>query len=667
MVLHTLGQCLIRTAITSITPRADMCFAIGAYLTRQRGTRTSRRVLEAIFWPGVHAADASHRLSELIRKLRRNGVPIHADDAACIWLPRDTVSVDIETLADQPASAIVARDLSILPGYSSLAPPALRDWVDDWRGHLQLNLLDQLMVAADRAIADNQVPAARELAAHALRMDPEHEGARALTLAVSQQSVRASSAYAVDRPPRAVAERVRTSEVNDCKEHDTDTAGHHHSALIGRERELGLLTAHLCEAIDGKVRCMYLSGAPGVGKSRLAHEIALRIRDAGGAATFVRCARHDSSRSFSAFMQLVPRLTALPGAAGCHPSALECLERFSRTAGQAFGDRFHYEPFNVPEAIRSAVVDLVNSVTDEQPLSIVVEDVHWLDAPSWDLLRTIAHTAQQSLFLVCTSRLRWNYQQWGETGAFALLEVGSLARHDARELFLSQLFKHRAHADPPVVDWHVNRSGHNPFFIRELASAWAANRTTFPYPPSLIALIKSRIAALNPCALRVIQAAAILGANSSIELIDAMLAYPTHRLLTAIEELADADLLACGSDEAVEGVACRHDIICQAVLEAIPPPTNQLLHIAAARVLEARRSSGDSVTAVFDSAEHWLAAKRYDEFVASTVNCIKHLLVVGQLDNAVECADNALAHCVSDAARLQILRVRAQTEFTARA
>ena len=131
VVLHALGQCLIRTAITTITPRADMCFALASYLTRERGNRIPRRRLEQLLWPRMRAADASHSLSELIHKLRRKGVVVHRDDASCIWLPREAASIDVESLRSEPATTIASRDLSLLPGYEPRASAAFNDWVDE--------------------------------------------------------------------------------------------------------------------------------------------------------------------------------------------------------------------------------------------------------------------------------------------------------------------------------------------------------------------------------------------------------------------------------------------------------------------------------------------------------------------------------------------------------
>ena len=171
IVLHALGQCLIRTAMATVTPRADMCFALGAYLTRERGNRVPRRLIESLFWPDAHAGVASHCLSELIHKLRRRGFPIQRDGAACIWLPREAVSVDIDNLSSEQPASIASRDLTILPGYSPSASPSFSDWVDDWRGQLQLRVLDEVVTAAERAILAEDWSIALALANQALNLD----------------------------------------------------------------------------------------------------------------------------------------------------------------------------------------------------------------------------------------------------------------------------------------------------------------------------------------------------------------------------------------------------------------------------------------------------------------------------------------------------------------
>ncbi|HEY5087936.1 MAG TPA: helix-turn-helix domain-containing protein, partial [Gemmatimonadaceae bacterium] len=105
-----------------------MCFALASYLTRERGKRVPRRLLEALFWPRMHASDASHSLSELIHKLRRKGLPIQRDDASCIWLPRDAAAIDIESLSAESLETIADRDLSILPGYEPRTSAEFSDW-----------------------------------------------------------------------------------------------------------------------------------------------------------------------------------------------------------------------------------------------------------------------------------------------------------------------------------------------------------------------------------------------------------------------------------------------------------------------------------------------------------------------------------------------------------
>ena len=85
--------------------------------------------------------------------------------------------------------------------------------------------------------------------------------------------------------------------------------------LIGRDGEFAMIAEHMQEVIKGEVRGLFVSGPPGIGKSRIATEIASRFGDSGGVVISVHCARHDSTRGLSGLMQVVPQIIDLPGAA----------------------------------------------------------------------------------------------------------------------------------------------------------------------------------------------------------------------------------------------------------------------------------------------------------------------------------------------------------------
>lgn len=674
VVLHALGQCLIRTAVTTITPRADMCFALASYLTRERGKHVPRRFLETLFWPGVHASDASHSLSELIHKLRRKGVQIERDGAACVWIAREAAAVDIESLSTEPPATIANRDLSILPGYIPRSSAAFNDWVDEWRGQLQLRVLADVVAAISDSTAARNWRLTLALADQALRLDAENEPALLARACAAEQLTRndrpADDAIGPSVLPNRAATRLqegpsstrwRAKQLAPIIDHDTK--------LVGREREMERLCSQGMRSLRGKASSTYLWASAGVGKSRLVRELSAWMRANGAAVCNVSCSRHDGHRPLSAFTQAVPRLQAIPGAAGCAPSTLACLARITQLSSDEPPMNSRDDSTHLSESIRASVIDLIDAVADEQPLLLIVEDVHWIDHASWSLLRTIAAKTQRSVFLVCTSRVRWQSALWGDPDPFVCDELRTLALSDARIHMVNRLQNHQDGAEDRFIDWCVGTSGGNPYFIEELASFWIATGEQYTAPPSLVALTEARLACLKPDALRVIQAAAILGKSSTLDLLQQVLEFPTHILLSSIEELGEAGLLAATTSADrlnVAPVFCRHDLVIRAATRTLSQQGRALLHHAAARALETAASGSHSTELLWECADHWQAAGQVDRSVRAVVSCAHHLHDMGLIQESLRCCESALAVCNSAPIRATVLRAMAQAQYSAR-
>jgi hypothetical protein len=668
LVLHVLGQCLIRTAVTTITPRADMCFALASYLTRERGNRVPRRVLETLFWPEMGAAPASHSLSELIHKLRRKGVPIERDGAACIWLPRDAASVDVEALGTEPLATIAERDLAILPGYAPRTSAAFNDWVDDWRGHLQLRVLDDVVAAIPRAAERRDWPTTLALADQALRIDAENDRALVARAQAAEQLSRIKRG--IDPQPDTGTGQIREAAPRQIwQARQSVSLADSDTALVGRERQMELLRDQATRTLRAEVRATYISGAAGVGKSRLVRELGSWMQANRAAVCTVSCGRHDSHRPLSVFIQAVPRLQAISGAAGCAPTTIACLARITQLATNASEMSERDDSLNLSASIRAAVIDLIDAVADEQPLLLAVEDVHWIDSASWSLLRTIAATAQHSVLVVCTSRTRWQHTAWGEPDTFVVEEVSPLDPTAARAHLTDCLARAQRDADERFLEWCVDTAGGNPYFIEELVNFWIATGEQYTAPPSLVALTEARLACLRPDALRVIQAAAILGKNSTLELLKQVLEFPTHLLFSAIEELAEAGLLTSTvlpDESRVAPVICRHDLIIRAATRALSPQGRTLLHHASARALEPIALASHSAELLWDCADHWQAAGQTDRSINAAVTCARHLHDMGLVHDAIARCKAALAMCRTDSCRAAVLRASAQAHYAAR-
>ncbi len=673
VVLHALGQCLIRTAITTISPRADMCFALGSYLTRERGNRVPRRQIEKLFWPAMRAADASHSLSELIHKLRRKGLHIHRDESACIWVPRDAASIDIDLLSTEEPAKLAERDLSILPGYSPRASPAFNDWVDEWRDDLHLRLLDIVVAGMTRASASSDWPVTLSLANKALKLDPEHQSALIARARAAEHLARRNresrhAAIPRETADRAVAQLRETAPAVKWPDRRSVATASDDTMLVGRTESMERLRAQAERAFRGKVSSAYISAPAGVGKSRLIREFSAWMRSRNAVTCTVSCGNHDAQRPLSAFVQAVPRLQSLPGAAGCAPSTLSCLNRITHTSGDDASTMARDETQYESASTRAAVIDLVEAIADEQPLLLVVEDVHWIDSASWALLRTLATTAHGHVMIVCTSRVKWRDTAWGEPDTFVIEELSALDTTAARAHISNRLAKHGRSADDSFIDWCVQTSGGNPYFIEELVNFWIATGEQYTAPPSLIALVETRLANLRPDALRVLQAAAILGKNSTVELLQQVLQFPTHVLFAAIEALGEASMLAIGegATDGTASVLCRHDIVLRAATRGLSAPGRALLHHAAANALETVATTTRSAELFWDCADHWQSAGQPDRSTLAAVACARHLHDMGLVDEAVKRCSTALQTCRGNASRVLILRAMAHSQYVGR-
>ncbi len=651
-----------------------MCFALGSYLTRERGSRVPRRRLEKLFWPAVRADDASHSLSELIRKLRQKGVHIRRDDAACVWLPRDAAAIDIDLLASEEPAALAERDLSILPGYAPRSSPAFNDWVDEWRDDMHARVVEIVTGATAKASAAGDWLIALTLADKILKLDPANHAA----LVARARAAEKLAQRGRDTGRQSEHDGVGGSAVARLRENLAIPSwssgrprgpGAEDTALVGRDETMERLRAQARKAFGGNVSACYISASPGVGKSRVIRELASWARRSGAVTCIVSCGNRDAERPLSAFVRAVPRLRALPGAAGCAPSTLSCLDRITHTASEDAPSNIRDESLYESASIQTSIVDLIEAIAEEQPLLLVVEDIHWIDSASWALIRTIATTARGAAMLVCTSRVRWAQSAWGDSSPFSIEHLGRLDPDIARAHMCNRLQKLGRSTDEQFIHWCVDTSGGNPYFIEELVTYWVTTGEQYSAPPSLIALIETRISSLSPDALRVLQAAAILSKNSSVDLLQHMLEQPLHVLLSSLEELADAGMLTASTGETETGQApatCRHDFVIKAATHGLSPQGRALLHCAAARVLERAAGQSHAADLLWDCADHWRAAGHIENATRAAVACARHLHDMGLVDDAVRRCEVILPACQTDISRATVLRAMAHSQYVAR-
>jgi tetratricopeptide (TPR) repeat protein len=305
--------------------------------------------------------------------------------------------------------------------------------------------------------------------------------------------------------------------------------------FVGRRREIATIEALLDECEDERAARAVLVTAPsGMGKSRLRHEITRRLAARGGLEVWI--ARGDPMRADAAFgvvVQLVRRAARLlvgePVAAqrqkllarvSRHVSAAERLrvaEFLGEIAGAPFPDEGRVQlraarrdPRLRSDQVRRAFVDWLSAEAAAQPLALVLEDMHWGDAPSVELIdAALAGLAQRPFLVLALARpeIHDRLPKLWRDRALQEIRLTELSRRDGERLVREVLGEG---APPETVERLLARSQGNVFFLEELLRATAEGRDA-ELPETMLAMVESRLVALSAEDRRLLRAASVLG------------------------------------------------------------------------------------------------------------------------------------------------------------
>lgn len=302
--------------------------------------------------------------------------------------------------------------------------------------------------------------------------------------------------------------------------------------FVGRDGEL----AALALAVDGaRVRRQQLAeliGDPGIGKTRLVEELK---RQALGFTQLVgRCDQYSSASAYSVFRDvlrplvgLTPEMDAREAAAHLLPWIAAVMPDLAPLA-PLIAVPFDAEVPPTPESeqiepqfrrmrIHECVATLLTRVL-MMPTLLIIEDAHWIDDASRDLLLSLTRAEAPRPWLVCVTRRPQggDFADPGITGHLRLAlgpidadAAGSLALAAAGEVAVSD----------EVLAAVVERAGGNPLFVRELVSASRGARDMTSLPDSVETLILTRMDTLAPESRFLLRNASVLGARFELDLL----------------------------------------------------------------------------------------------------------------------------------------------------
>ncbi len=407
------------------------------------------------------------------------------------------------------------------------------------------------------------------------------------------------------------------------------------SPFVGRESELEKLQTLLPRTEGERCRVAFLSGEPGVGKSRLAREFAGRAAAEGVLVLYGACdaaVRTPYGPFVEAFDRLArvidaEELRAALGAGGGELTRL--LPNLSALVGE-LPTPVEADPDTERHRLHTAVADLLANVSRGRSVLLVLEDGHWADAPTLLLLRHLARSGWSARLLILATFRDTEIELPGGLSE----TLADLRRSDAVVRMrlpglsgaeVSALVSRAAGSDPDsdlreLASTIHDFTGGNAFLVCEL---WRAvvetgvvevvggqvrvtrELTEFGTPESVREVVSQRLSRLAPGTTDLLELAAVAGPEFELEPIRRAVGMAEAEFLVAVEEAVGSGMI---EELPSQRLACRftHEIVRRALYDRLSRLRRAELHLHVGEALEGAAPATDRALA--DLAHHFGAA-----------------------------------------------------------
>ncbi|HEU5008573.1 MAG TPA: AAA family ATPase [Jatrophihabitantaceae bacterium] len=365
--------------------------------------------------------------------------------------------------------------------------------------------------------------------------------------------------------------------------------------LVGRSAELGELVAALEHAAAGSASVVVLDGDAGMGKTRLLTELRSTAESRGQLILLGHCVDlGDAPPPYLPFTEAFARLAIQQPALvdevrSRFPAIWRLLPRSGETVSEP-GDRADRGE------LFEAVVGAITALAEKQPLLFIVEDVHWADQATRDLLGFLfTRLTLEQIALVASVRsddlhrrhpLRPTLAQWSRLPAVQRLHLDPLGASEVRELVRSLT------GGVPLPENElrsiITRADGNAFFAEELVVAGQyADVQALPW--QLADLLLVRLDRLSSEARELVRVAAVAGRRVPHGLLADVVDLPPAALDSALREAVDAHIIE--PTPSGRGYTFRHALLAEAVYDDLLPGERVRIHAAFASAVADRPDS----------------------------------------------------------------------------
>jgi predicted ATPase/class 3 adenylate cyclase len=372
--------------------------------------------------------------------------------------------------------------------------------------------------------------------------------------------------------------------------------------FVGRDHERRLLWSRWERASDGEGQVVLISGEAGIGKSRLVRQFRKQLAQTPH--LWLECAGSPYFQNTPLYpiADMLQQGLAQRGD-GSEEAKLSDLERDLERAGLKLAEAVpliapllnlpvdeKYPPLvlSSDQQRKRLLMTLARWLFGaEQSVVIAVEDLHWFDASSLELMQLlIEQAATARVMLVCTARPEFR-APWSPRAHHSHLNLTRLNARDVRKLVASVVAQSALSGE--TIAKVVERTDGVPLFVEELTRAVLEKGDAKPavhdIPATLLDSLTARLDRLGP-AKRVAQIASVIGREFSYELILAIASMPEDDLQSALAKLADAELIYARGIPPEASYSFKHALIRDAAYDALLKSRRKQVHERVARVLE---------------------------------------------------------------------------------
>jgi DNA-binding winged helix-turn-helix (wHTH) protein/predicted ATPase len=424
--------------------------------------------------------------------------------------------------------------------------------------------------------------------------------------------------------------------------------------LVGREAELERLQRALAKVRASHGQVVAIVGEPGVGKSRLVHEFVRSEQAQGCGVAAADVSAHDLDAAYDTVAKLL-RAWFEVGEGDTQAeiiskvrSALAVLAKPARSAESVLRALLDLPVEDGEWAIlgaaqrRRRTVDCIKTLVFQrslaQPLILVIEDLHWIDAQTQEVLDALVESlAQVPVFLIVTYRPEYRHS-WAAKSYFDAIRLDPLSDDHAHALLSALL------GDDPDLErlrrTLIERTQGRPLFVEETVRALAETgvlegergryRLLHPdadaqVPSTVQAVLAARIDRLSPDAKSLLQMAAVIGKDVPVSLLGMVADRDEEALYRALDELQSAELLYEAALPANTEYSFKHVLIRDVAYQGLLRERRRTVHVNLVRAME-RRYAGRLDEQIERLAYHSLAGELWAEAAVHLLNAARRAI-----------------------------------------